>query len=732
VTRSIRIYSYSLGVSFLLLMGFALRHGVPGLPLSKFAPLLAMAILGEEIVVLQRQRSGTPAFSFSAPAHIAAAILLGPLPAAWVAAGGVIVADGVRPASRKFLVLNASMFGLATWAAGSVYHSATASHGDLGRASFPAVLALLALIATRYAVTSTILGAGYVLVTGRSPAFVLAETFVGELESTIGEGALGVLIAIAFLPGHWIVLLFVLPLVVALYRAKAIFEQLKKETQEALDAVATVIDERHPTTAEHTERVAALVGRFVEALRLPDAAADRLVLAARFHDIGKIAVDGATLSKVGRLTDEELAAIRRHPRLSARLLSPFHFAREISRYVEYHHERFDGRGYYSIRNEDIPIESHVLIAADSFDAMTSPRAYRPALTIQEAVAELRDKSGSQFHPLVARAFAAIILDQPFESELDSDEVQSLRDQFSRPRLLLPSRLRSPDCGLASTALGSLALALAWIPAMPVAVPASLVGGCAISAALWLAKSVSVGRRRRIAHNALEAGANADVTLASSGVANWYAWLGPDQANLGYTMISSGGDLASDELAEAYDWANRHNESLGADLSSGRRLVLSAADGPSPRLAILLDRDPPRSLEELCGRICASAPSSNSAPALRLVAASRVGGPERIVALSVELRAFEAVRTAAGHLVANRMVAEAESRLRSLLRQSDHIERIGDDRFRIVVELRNALDVDAIKARVAAELSSIELPRRTGPLTPWIELVEVEAAAEGSS
>jgi hypothetical protein len=713
-------------------MGFGLRHGVPGLPLSKFAPLLAMAILGEEIVVLQRQRSGTPALSFSAPAHIAAAILLGPLPAAWVAAGGVIVADGLRPSSRKFLVLNASMFGLATWAAGSAYHAATGGHGDLGRPSFPTLLAALALIATRYAVTSTILGAGYVLVTDRSPAFVLGETFVGELESTIGEGALGVLIAIAFLPGHWIVLLFVLPLVVALYRAKAIFEQLKQETQEALDAVATVIDERHPTTAEHTERVAGLVRRFVEALRLPDAAADQLVLAARFHDIGKIAVDGATLSKVGRLTEEELAAIRRHPRLSARLLSPFHFAREISRYVEYHHERFDGRGYYSIRNEDIPIESHVLIAADSFDAMTSPRAYRPALTIQEAVAELRDKSGSQFHPLVARAFAAIILEQPLESVLDGDEIQSLRARFSRRRLRLPSQLRTPDFRLVSTALGSLALALAWIPSVPLAVPASLVGGCAVSAAVWLAKSVSVGRRRRIAHNALEAGADADVTLASSGIANWYAWLGPDPTNLGYTMTSSGGDLALDELAEACDWANRHNESLDVDLSNGRRLVLSGADGPNPRLAIVLDRDPPRALVELCGRIGASAAGRNSAPALRLVAVPRVDRPEREVALSIELRAFEAVRTAAGHLVANRMVAEAESRLRCLLRQSDQIERIGDDGFRIVVQLRNAQDVDAIKTRVVAELSSIELPRRAGPISPWIEVVEVEAAAEGSS
>jgi HD domain/Diguanylate cyclase, GGDEF domain len=730
VSRSLRTYSYSIGACLALLMAFSIRHGAPTLPLSKFAPLLAMAIVGEEIVVLQRQRSGNPALSFSAPAHFAAAILLGPLPAAWVAVGGIIVADGLRPASRRFLVLNASMFGLAAWAASTVYHSGSGVPGDLVHPSSPALLAILGLLATRYVVTSLILGGGYVLVTERSPAFVLGETFAGELGSSIGEGSLGVLIAIAFLPGHWIVLLLVLPLVLALYRAKAIFEQLKKETQEALDAVATVIDERHPTTAEHTERVAGLVRRFVVALQLPDAAADRLVLAARFHDIGKIAVDAATLSKVGRLTDEELAGIRRHPRLSARLLSPFHFAREIARYVEYHHERFDGRGYYSIANHDIPIESHVLIAADSFDAMTSPRPYRPALTAEEAVGELLDKSGTQFHPQIARAFAAIILEEPLGSALNAEEIRSLRAQLSRRPLKLPSRLRSPDWRLAATILGSLALALVRVPGVPTAVPATIAGASLLSAGFWLVKFVTFRRRRRLAQNALDAGASVDVTLATSGIANGFAWLEPDPANVGHNITSSGGNITSEELAEARDWANRGRDSVRTDLSNGCRLVLSAASGLDPRLAIVLDRDTPPAVEELCERICATAAYGHHDNPVRLVALSNVRELHRTVALAVELGGFEAVRTAAGHLVANRMVADAERRLRSLLRESDEIQRLGDDRFRIVVQLRNEQDAESVKARINAELSKLELPRRTSPLTPRVELTDLDAAAGG--
>jgi GGDEF domain-containing protein len=728
VNKSIRIYSYATGACLALLVAFSLRHGAPSVPLSTFAPLLAMAILGEEIVVLQRQRSGSPALSFSAPAHIAAAILLGPLSAAGVAVGGLIVADGLRPASRRYLILNASMFGLATWAASAVYHTASGISGDLSHASFPAILAVLALVATRYFVTSVILGGGYVLVTDRSPAFVLGETFLGELESSIGEGALGVLIAIAFLPGHWIIILLVLPLIVGLYRAKAIFEQLKKETHEALDSIATVIDERHPTTAEHTHRVADLVRRFVEELQLPEVICDRLVTAARFHDIGKIAVDAATLSKVGRLTDEELAGIRRHPRLSARLLSPFHFAREIARYVEYHHERFDGRGYYSIESRDIPIESHVLIAADSFDAMTSPRPYRPALTAEEAVAELLDKSGSQFHPQIARAFGAIILEEPLSSALDGEEIRALRDQLSRRHLRIPHRVRFPDWRLAATVLGSLALALAWVPSVPTAVPATVAGASFLSATLWLAKFALLRHRRRLAQDALDAGASVDVALATSGVANGFAWLEPDASGLGYTISSSGGTLTSEELAEVCDWANRDRESVGTALSNGCRLVLSAAEGTDPRLAIVLDRDPPPAVQELCTRICASATAGRHTSPVRLVAVSNVKGSHRAVALSIELGAFEAVRTAAGHLVANRMVADAERRLRVLLRESDQIQKVGDDRFRVVVQMRHAQDVESVKERIAAELRKLELPRRTAPLSPRIELTDLEVAA----
>src|SRR4029077_7031294 len=135
-----------------------------------------------------------------------------------------------------------------------------------------------------------------------------------------------------------------------------------------------------------------------------------------------------------RLTEDEVAQIRMHPRLSAQLLRPFSFAHEISEFAALHHERWDGTGYFGVDGSKMPIEAHLLVAADSYDAMTSARPYRPPLSREEAVAELLDKAGSQFHPMVARAFAAGLFDEPLRDRLSESELVQLRKSFARIRV----------------------------------------------------------------------------------------------------------------------------------------------------------------------------------------------------------------------------------------------------------------------------------------------------------
>jgi HD-GYP domain-containing protein (c-di-GMP phosphodiesterase class II) len=719
VSRSVRIYSLSMASTFVAASaGSLLLEGVPRPSVAMAAALLALAVVGEELVVFQRQRVGSPVFSFSAPAHVAAAIMLAPVAAAAVAALGVALSDGLRSGSRRFLVLNASMFGVSTWFAATAYRLAGGDYGALERPAVPVVFALLALVAARYLMTSVILAGGTMLMARRTAAFALGESLWGELESAVGEGTLGILLAFGFLPGHWLVFVLLLPLLGALYRSKAIFQQLKEETHEALDAVATVIDERHPTTAAHTQRVADYVRRFADEIALPEREADRLVMAARFHDIGKIAVDAATLSKAERLTEVEMASIRRHPRLSARLLSPFHFAREIARFVEYHHERFDGGGYYSVDGARVPIEAHVLIVADSFDAMTSPRSYRPALTTPEAVDELLDKSGSQFHPLVARAFAAMLSGEPVSNALAADEVASLRRSFSRCRRIpLPKPAQLFDPRLLTIGLSVLALLSVGRGERGDRIAAALGASALLAGAFWLVEALSLRRKVGLAVAALGAGATAEVALAASGIAEWFAWLVPDAAQNRYVAVGGTTAAPPEELREACEWAARRDTDVRASLDGGRHLLLSAS-GDGARLALVLRRRASPRMVEVCESLCAEAAAPESARAgLRLVGGAGAGDVDAVVV--IELNVYEEVRRNAGQLLAHRVVAEAERRLRQVFRDSDDIRRLGDDRFAVAIRVHDDDDLEAITVRVRGELSTLEVPRRIVPLAPTV-------------
>ena len=365
------------------------------------APLVGFAIAAEALVVSRENSSA----SFSVAAHVAAAILFGPFVAAMVAAVGVIVVDGIRLGPRPAVVLNSAIFALSAAAGGVAFLFAGGTVGPLTeRDLVPAV----ALIGVRFVTNEVLLGIAISFDTGIGLLRLLRDDLRDLAGAAVCEGCLGVMVAFGYTSRHWIILPFLLPLLVALYRAQLNLGRLGRETAAALNAFAGVIDERDPNTASHSKRVATYVERFAAAIQLPDREATRLVQAARYHDLGKVNIDESTLSRPGRLSEQELRKIRSHPALSARLLSPFHFAQEMALYAELHHERYDGRGYYSVPQREIPIEAHVLIVADSFDAMTSVRAYRPALTTTEAVLELRDKAGSQFHPLVAEAFAAMV------------------------------------------------------------------------------------------------------------------------------------------------------------------------------------------------------------------------------------------------------------------------------------------------------------------------------------
>jgi len=172
-----------------------------------------------------------------------------------------------------------------------------------------------------------------------------------------------------------------------------------------LSVLSKAIEARDPYTHGHSARVTALAEAVARRLGWSEQRLASLLVGGSLHDIGKLAVSDAVLCKEGGLDDAEFAQIREHPKVGAKLLLRVSALREAIPCVLYHHERWDGNGYPSGKaGEEIPIEARVLAIADAFDAMTSDRPYRRALTRQQALAEVERCAGTQFDPRIAFVF----------------------------------------------------------------------------------------------------------------------------------------------------------------------------------------------------------------------------------------------------------------------------------------------------------------------------------------
>jgi putative nucleotidyltransferase with HDIG domain len=172
-----------------------------------------------------------------------------------------------------------------------------------------------------------------------------------------------------------------------------------------LSVLSGAIEARDPYTKGHSARVTALAEGLARALGWNEERLASVRVGGPLHDIGKLTVSDEVLRKEGRLDALELEQIREHPKAGAKILLRMKALREAIPYVLYHHERWDGNGYPSRKaGDEIPLEARVLAIADAFDAMTSDRPYRRALTHEQAVAEVERCAGTQFDPEIARVF----------------------------------------------------------------------------------------------------------------------------------------------------------------------------------------------------------------------------------------------------------------------------------------------------------------------------------------
>lgn len=187
-----------------------------------------------------------------------------------------------------------------------------------------------------------------------------------------------------------------------------LYEDLQATFQQTIQSLARTIDKMDRYTAGHSERVSRYAVALARALWLPESQIEVVRHSALMHDIGKIGCV-MNLNKAGRLTIEEYETFKRHPTYGRDILDPIRFLQPVIPGVYLHHERWDGRGYpLGLKKNDIPLIARIIAVADTYDAMTSDRAYRRAVPHEVTVNEIENFAGSQFDPDVAGPFVEAI------------------------------------------------------------------------------------------------------------------------------------------------------------------------------------------------------------------------------------------------------------------------------------------------------------------------------------
>jgi putative nucleotidyltransferase with HDIG domain len=346
-------------------------------------------------------------------------VLLGPLYASLLDIVTTVTMHGLllrKPAVR--VIHNSAIFTVTYFVAARVY---IATGGEVGHLAFPGgLLPLLACGAALFICNSTLVSLVIGLTDGPDPWRVWQRNFQHSIIHHLSFVALGALVAVTYLSvGAWAVVLCLLPYLVARH-AFRLYMEIRSDLKEFVRALSEVLEEVDPYTRHHSVRVSQYAVRLARGMRRPEREIEEIEYAALVHDLGKIGPQHQhILQKPGTLSHEEQRTLRSHPAAGAEIVSTVRALRRSAEIVRSHHERPDGQGYpYGLRSPDVPIGARILNVSDAFDAMTSDRPYRRALSIDAAMQEMRRGAGTQFDAEVVECLARLVRSGALSSSED--------------------------------------------------------------------------------------------------------------------------------------------------------------------------------------------------------------------------------------------------------------------------------------------------------------------------
>lgn len=356
-----------------------------------------------------------PVYSMSLayPLSMSAAVLGGPAAACVVSAVSSVSAQDIRdgrPAS--ILAFNLGQLLLSTafgsWAfvllSNRVLVDANHIYTPLRAADFPgALFGMVAAALISYGVNFVLTSTGVALL-GRASFRTAFRSGLSLVPTQAALAFVGFLMAQVLAIAAVTLPLFIFPLVVGRQFYQR-YVGLRDAYRDTIKSLVGALEAKDSYTRGHSVRVAVYAAQIGEALSLDERQLESLEYAALLHDLGKLSLSSEILTKPDQLTTDEMSAMRNHPTAGAEMVARIPPLRNLTAHVGAHHEWFGGGGYpLGIAGDRIPSFARILSVADAFDAMTTDRAYRAALSNGAAVDEIRRGSGTQFDPEIVEAF----------------------------------------------------------------------------------------------------------------------------------------------------------------------------------------------------------------------------------------------------------------------------------------------------------------------------------------
>ena len=401
--RNIKLYAYIIFLALTSLM--LLIYLFKNYTISDYTLLIVFSVLSAlaETFLIPLPKVGAVSVSFALT--FSAILLTNPLTASLIAAFGMIFrcpyVDGKgrvhmfnNPIYKT--VFNVSQYIINAGAAGLTYLYLNRIL-NFGFYFFNPIAAVVCLF-VYLTLNSVFMASLMSILLNEKISYIWKNYLLGFINISL-VGLLGIVVAFSYDNfGTTGILLFFIPLMFARYTFK-LYLDMRKNYFDTLNVLVRAIEASDPYTSGHSMRVSAYAVAIANQVGLPQGKIDLIKSAALLHDIGKIGIDKNILNKNGKLEKEEFDKIKSHPEIGATIIADLSYLTNISDIIRHHHERNDGKGYPDgLSHEDIPLETSILTVADSFDAMTTDRPYRGALSLESALQEIKDNGGTQFNP----------------------------------------------------------------------------------------------------------------------------------------------------------------------------------------------------------------------------------------------------------------------------------------------------------------------------------------------